>query len=257
MPGSKVPNKRRLVLRIITLASSLLVLVLLIAASPVSLFYCSVGFNIKRNTFRAVPLVLTNHGPSPSHSKVSHSSSPFSTPAGLAFHYVVAILSTLASFAFVFNYFNRRLRRQEKMKRYILFGIDIVMTLAWMIDIFICITKFPCAVGGQNGWCDMYNTSVFLGIVALLSFLGAFIWDIWGSFDHSKLIGDRPLIRKAPPGWDKKSLATQGAGPGYGGARYPGMTPGSMPGAFPGATPGQAGGAGAAAPPAKKSKALW
>ncbi|GJJ67668.1 hypothetical protein EMPS_00014 [Entomortierella parvispora] len=224
---NKVPNKRRLVLRIISLASSFFVLVLLIAASP-----------------------------------VSHSSSPFSTPAGLVFHYVVAILSTVTSFAFVFNYFNRRLRHREKMKRYILFGLDIVMTLAWMIDIFVCIEKFPCAVGGQHGWCDMYNTSVFLGIIALLSFLAAFIWDIWGSFDHSKLIGDRPLIRKAPPGWDKKSLANQGAGPGYGGARYPGMAPGSapgaMPGAFPGAAPGQRGaGAGAAAPPAKKSKALW
>lgn len=172
---------------------------------------------------------------------------------------MVAILSTLASFAFVFNYFNRRLRRQEKMKRYILFGIDIVMTLAWMIDVFVCISKFPCAVGGQNGWCDMYNTSVFLGIVALLSFLAAFIWDIWGSFDHSKLIGDRPLIRKAPPGWDRKSPAAQGAGPVNGGARYPGVAPGSMPGAFPGAGAAPAGqrGAGAGVPPAKKSKALW
>ncbi|KAG0044144.1 hypothetical protein BGZ83_010628 [Gryganskiella cystojenkinii] len=223
----RVPSKRRLVLRMISLGSSLLCLVLLVAAAP-----------------------------------VSHSSSPFSTPAGLIFHYVVAILSTLVSCAFVFNYFARRLHRQEKMKRYIYFGLDIVMALAWMIDVFVCIKKFPCAVGGQNGWCDMYNSSVFLGIVTLLSFLAAFVWDIWGSFDHSKITGNRPLMRQAPPGWDGKPRAAQGAGPGRGGGQDPRAFPGAMPGAVPGtgAVPqGQRGilGQSAGQAPQKKSKALW
>ncbi|KAF9126833.1 hypothetical protein BGW39_006309 [Mortierella sp. 14UC] len=200
---AKAPNKRRLILRLISLSSSLLVLVLLIAAAP-----------------------------------VSHSSSPFTSAVGLAFHYIVAILSTLVSLAFVFNYFSRRLRRQEKMKRYLLFGLDIVMSILWLIDAFVCISKFPCAVGGQNGWCDMYNSSVFLGIVAFLSFLAAFIWDIWGSFDHSssKLFGTGPLIKPAPPGWDRKALAKQGGAPGWdgtgAGARWqqPNMPPGAWPG---------------------------
>ncbi|KAG0379676.1 hypothetical protein BGX24_012235 [Mortierella sp. AD032] len=228
----RAPNKRRMILRLISLSSSLLVLVLLIAAAP-----------------------------------VSHSSSPFTSAVGLAFHYVVAILSTLVSAAFLFNYFSRRLRRQEKMKRYLLFGLDIFMSILWLIDAFVCISKFPCAVGGQNGWCDMYNSSVFLGIVAFLSFLAAFIWDIWGSFDHSdsKLFGAGPLIKPAPAGWDRKALAKQGAGPGWGGAggaRQQGNMP---PGAWPGqqgqqvqgqgqGLPGQGGG------PLKKpknSKALW
>ncbi|KAF9937223.1 hypothetical protein BGZ65_001688, partial [Modicella reniformis] len=105
LASPKVPNKRRLILRLVILPASLLVLVLLIAAAP----------------------------------------------TGLAFHYIVAILSMLVSIAFVFNYFSRRLRRKPKMKRYIMLGLDIVMALMWFIDIFICISKFPCAVGGQNG----------------------------------------------------------------------------------------------------------
>ncbi|KAK3842639.1 MAG: hypothetical protein J3R72DRAFT_442805 [Linnemannia gamsii] len=221
----RAPNKRRMILRLISLSSSLLVLVLLIAAAP-----------------------------------VSHSSSPFTSAVGLAFHYVVAILSTLVSAAFLFNYFSRRLRRQEKMKRYLLFGLDIFMSILWLIDAFVCISKFPCAVGGQNGWCDMYNSSVFLGIVAFLSFLAAFIWDIWGSFDHSdsKLFGTGPLIKPAPAGWDRKALAKQGAGPGWGGAGGA-RQQGNMP---PGAWPGQQGqqGQGQGGGPLKKpknSKALW
>ncbi|KAF9095981.1 hypothetical protein BGX23_012251 [Mortierella sp. AD031] len=213
----KPPNKRRLILRLISLSSSLLVLIVLIAAAP-----------------------------------VSKSSSPFTTKVGLAFHYVVAIISTLASFAFVFNYFSRRLRRQEKMKRYVLFGLDILMSLLWLIDVFVCISKFPCAVGGQNGWCDMYNSSVFLGIVAFLSFLAAFIWDIWGSFDHSdsKLFGKGPWIKPPPPGYDRRALAKQGAGPGRGGAKQSTAQPGAWPGEGQGqgqmpqgmGVPGQAGG---------------
>ncbi|KAG0254650.1 hypothetical protein BGZ95_005967, partial [Linnemannia exigua] len=112
----KAPNKRRMILRLTSLSCSLLALVLLIAAAP-----------------------------------VSHSSSPFTSAVGLAFHYVVVIVSTLVSTAFLFNYFSRRLRRQEKMKRYLLFGLDIFMSILWLIDAFVCISKFPCAVGGQNG----------------------------------------------------------------------------------------------------------
>lgn len=224
---AKPPNKRRLILRLISLSSSILVLVLLIAASP-----------------------------------VSKASSPFSTQAGLAFHYVVSIISTLVSLAFVFNYFSRRLRRQEKMKRYLLFGLDILMSLLWLIDVFICISKFPCGVGELNGWCDMYNSSIFLSIIAFLSFLAAFIWDIWGSFDHSdsKLFGKGPWIKPPPPGFDRKPLAKQGAGVG----RQPGQQMqmqgqgGVPPGAYPGQGMGQVPGQGGA--PLKKpknSKALW
>ncbi|KFH63866.1 hypothetical protein MVEG_10559 [Podila verticillata NRRL 6337] len=246
----KAPNKRRLTLRLISLGSSFLVLLFLIAAAP-----------------------------------VSKMSAPFDSKAGLATHYIVAILSTLVSCAFVFNYFSRRLRRREKMKRYVMFGLDIFMTLAWMIDVFVCISKFPCAVGGQGGWCDMYNTSVFLGIVALLSFLAAFVWDIWGSFDHSNLIGKRPLIKPAPPGFyknDKRAMAAQGAYPARAGGVLPGALPGQPgPGAFPGqlgmpgwpgpgAFPGQPGlpgwpgqrpgqfpGMGRGGPGMKNPKALW
>ncbi|KAF9543442.1 hypothetical protein EC957_000884 [Mortierella hygrophila] len=224
---AKVPNKRRLILRLISLSSSILVLVLLIAASP-----------------------------------VSKASSPFSTQAGLAFHYVVSIISTLVSIAFVFNYFSRRLRRQEKMKRFLLFGLDILMSLLWLIDVFICISKFPCGVGELNGWCDMYNTSIFLSVIALLSFLAAFIWDIWGSFDHSdsKFFGNGPWIKPPPPGFDRKPLAKQGAGPGRQQGQQMqmqgqgGVPPGAYPGQGMGQVPGQ-GGAPLKKP--KNSKALW
>ncbi|KAG0287719.1 hypothetical protein BGZ96_008389 [Linnemannia gamsii] len=221
---AKAPNKRRLILRLISLSSSLLVLVLLIAASP-----------------------------------VSKQSSPFSTQTGLAFHYVVSIVSVLVSLAFLFNYFSRRLRRQEKMKRYLLFGLDILMSLLWLIDVFVCISKFPCGVGQFDGWCDMYNSSIFLGIVAFLSFLAAFIWDIWGSFDHSdsKLFGNGPWIKPPPPGFDRKALAKQGAGPaGWGGAQQQGQQGGVPPGAYPGQGAGAPGQGGAPKKP-KNSKALW
>ncbi|KAF9112346.1 hypothetical protein BGX27_003523 [Mortierella sp. AM989] len=205
LAAAKPPNKKRLILRLISLASSLLVLVLLIAAAP-----------------------------------ISKSSSPFTSHVGLAFHYVVAILSILISLAFVFNYLSRRLRRREKMKRYLLFGLDILMTLAWLIDV-----------------CDMYNTSVFLGMIAFASYLAAFVWDIWGSFDHSKLFGGGPLIKPPPPGWDKngpghgrKKLASGGMG-GRG-------APGAWPGQVPGQEQGQGQGQGQGFPmKPKNSKALW
>ncbi|KAF9967899.1 hypothetical protein BGZ70_007764 [Mortierella alpina] len=212
----KLPNRKRLILRLISLVSSLLVLIFLIAASP-----------------------------------VSRSSAPFSSKAGLAFHYIVGIVSILISCAFVFNYFSRRLRRKPKMKRYVLLGLDIFMTLMWLIDIFVCISKFPCAVGGQDGWCDMYNTSIFLSMIAFASFLAAFIWDIWGSFNHSKPGGGRPWIRPPPPGFDNKVLSRPGVGGGVG-AQGGG---GGGVGAWPGQMPGQGVGGGPMKP--KNSKALW
>ncbi|KAI1311311.1 hypothetical protein EDD11_003491 [Mortierella claussenii] len=218
----RIPNKRRLILRLVSLTSSVLTLVLLIAASP-----------------------------------VSKSSSPFTSQAGLGFHYVVAILSILVNGVFVFNYFSRRLRRQQKMKRYILFGLDIVMTLAWLTDVFVCISKFPCAVGGQNGWCDMYNSSVFLGMIAFGTFFAALIWDIWGSFDHSKWFGGRPLIKPPPPGFDRMVRAKQFGGPaGAGMQGRNGVNPGAWPGQIPGQNMGQGKGQGFPMKP-KNSKALW
>ncbi|KAF9350017.1 hypothetical protein BGX26_011747 [Mortierella sp. AD094] len=193
LASPKPPNRKRLILRLVSLSSSLLVLVFLIAAAP-----------------------------------VSHSSSPFSSSYGLAFHYVVAILSILVSLAFVFNYWSRRLRRREKMKR-----------------------------------CDMYNSSVFLGMIAFASYLAAFVWDIWGSFDHSKLYSGGPLIKPPPPGFDGKGrggkkLASGGMGRGVGGVG--GV---SAPGAWPGQMPGQQQqqqqqqqGQGFPMKP-KNSKALW
>ncbi|KAF9986271.1 hypothetical protein BGZ75_002030 [Mortierella antarctica] len=218
LTSPKVPNKRRLILRLISLVSSALVLIFLIAASP-----------------------------------VSHSSAPFSSKAGLAFHYIVGIVSILISFAFVFNYFSRRLRRKPKMKRYVLLGLDIFMTLMWLIDIFVCISKFPCAVGGQDGWCDMYNSSIFLGMVAFASFLASFIWDIWGSFNHSKPGGGRPWIRPPPPGFDNTALSRPGVGGGMGAQGVGGV------GAWPGQMPGQGVGGGRGGGPMKpkNSKALW
>jgi hypothetical protein len=115
----------------------------------------------------------------------------------------------------------------------------------------------------------MYNTSVFLGIVALLSFLAAFVWDIWGSFDHSNLIGKGPLIKPAPPGFyknDKRAMAAQGAYPAYAGGVFPRALPQPGPGAFPGQPgvpgwpgqrPGQFPGMGRGGPGKKNPKALW
>jgi hypothetical protein len=151
----KPPNKRRLILRLISLFSSLFVLIFLIAAAPVSdCFFSSLETNFcgtKRRIALLMPIHFSFCG-TQNKKKVSKSSAPFSSSAGLAFHYVVAILSILVSIAFVFNYLSRRLRRKPKMKRYILLGLDIVMALMWFVDVFICISKYPCAVGGQNGW---------------------------------------------------------------------------------------------------------
>lgn len=100
--------------------------------------------------------------------------------------------------------------------------------------------------------CDMYNSSIFLGIVAFLSFLAAFIWDIWGSFDHSdsKLFGNGPWIKPPPPGFDRKALAKQGARlAGWGGAQQAGQQGAVSPGAYPGQ--------GGAPKKSKNSKALW
>ncbi|KAF9972588.1 hypothetical protein BGZ73_004289 [Actinomortierella ambigua] len=117
---------------------------------------------------------------------VSGKSTPFSSVYGLVIHFLVAILSTIISFFFVFNYFSRRLHRRPKLKRYVLLGLDIVLALFWFADVFICLSRFPCEIGANEGWCDMYNTSLFSGVVAMISFLIAFGWDIWGAFKRTK-----------------------------------------------------------------------
>ncbi|KAG0240088.1 hypothetical protein BGW41_007181 [Actinomortierella wolfii] len=148
---ARPPNKRRLILRIIGLFASLATIGFVSAAYP-----------------------------------VSGKSTPFSSVYGVVIHFLVAIISTIISIAFVFNYFSRRLHRKPKMKRYVLLGLDIILTLFWFADVFICISRFPCAIGANDGWCDMYNTSIFTAVLAMISFLVAFGWDIWGAFERPK-----------------------------------------------------------------------
>ncbi|KAF9423347.1 hypothetical protein BGZ76_003662, partial [Entomortierella beljakovae] len=115
------------------------------------------------------------------------------------------------------------------------FLVLVLLIGASPVNIFVCISKYPCAVGGQNGWCDMYNSSVFLGMVAFVSFLVALGWDIWGSFDHSKIYNGGPLMKPPPPGFDKVAMSNQGQKKGGKKLASGGMGQGGgMPGGWPG-----------------------
>jgi len=109
--------------------------------------------------------------------------------------------------------------------------------------------------------CDMYNTSIFLGMIALATFFAAVIWDICGTFVSSKLLGGRQWIKPPPPGFNSRGpVMQQGAGQGWGGGKMaggvPGAWPGQMPGQIPGQMPGQMPGQGYPMKP-KSGKAWW
>ncbi|KAG9285570.1 hypothetical protein G9A89_006558 [Geosiphon pyriformis] len=107
---------------------------------------------------------------------------PFGDKSGVIVLYILSMLSSLVSLYFLINYCTRRFKHGEKLRRWILLGVDMFFAISWGADVVILVDKFKCSPGGYNHWCDFYNTSIFFSVVAFASYTISFFWDIVGSF---------------------------------------------------------------------------
>ncbi|KAL1920647.1 uncharacterized protein VTP21DRAFT_1024 [Calcarisporiella thermophila] len=111
----------------------------------------------------------------------SKRSIPFNNPAMVYFSYFVGAFSILVSLAFIVHSAARSASRVNKIPRFGQIGIDTLMTLLWVIVAIVQLAKFPCPIGGHNGWCDFYNTSIFFSLLCMVIFAVMLGWDIIGS----------------------------------------------------------------------------
>ncbi|KAL1924117.1 uncharacterized protein VTP21DRAFT_7152 [Calcarisporiella thermophila] len=106
---------------------------------------------------------------------------PFDTPALVYVSYIVGSVSILTSLAQVLDIALRLLKHRRLIPRSAQLLADSLFSLLWSIVAFVQIARFPCSPGGNAGWCDFYNTSLFFSVVSMTIFLVMTIWDIIGT----------------------------------------------------------------------------
>jgi hypothetical protein len=101
--------------------------------------------------------------------------------------YVVAWITIILSIFHTVIYMKRRFGRGEKVKRYIIILIDIVMAVLWGAGVISEIIKNQCSPGSYYHWCDFYTIARFWGSIELVLFVLAVGWDVVGSCSRKRL----------------------------------------------------------------------
>ncbi|CAG8684253.1 727_t:CDS:2, partial [Acaulospora morrowiae] len=102
--------------------------------------------------------------------------------AAIVFTYIVSSVSTIVSLFFVVLYFMRLLKDANKVSRWILHGIDLVLVVSYGCLMVYLIKGFSCKPGTEDGWCDFYNFSIFFTVLCFLLYVVSFFWDLAGTF---------------------------------------------------------------------------
>ncbi|OZJ03992.1 hypothetical protein BZG36_04045 [Bifiguratus adelaidae] len=105
---------------------------------------------------------------------------PFSNQGAWILVDIAAWLTIIVSFFHIFIYCSRRFRRGEKMKRWIVMLVDLVLAVLWGAGSLIEIIQFKCTPGTRNGWCNFYNTSIACAFVVFVLQAICFFWDVFG-----------------------------------------------------------------------------
>ncbi|KAI8051111.1 hypothetical protein BDF22DRAFT_656555 [Syncephalis plumigaleata] len=112
-------------------------------------------------------------------SSYSGESSPFSGRTAVDLYYVVSSISCAVSLFLLGFMLLRWIKPGRVIGQYTQFLIDLIMACIWGADVFIIIGTQKCPVGSRNGWCDFFNTSIFFGVVAFLTYAMAMGWDVY------------------------------------------------------------------------------
>ncbi|RHZ56301.1 hypothetical protein Glove_402g53 [Diversispora epigaea] len=110
------------------------------------------------------------------------------TPSGankiaIIFTYIVSGISIVVSLFFLIIYCSRRWLKKNKIQRWLLLAIDLILGASFGCLMVFLIKGFSCKPGSENGWCDFYNTSIFFNVLCFVLYAISFFWDIIGSFD--------------------------------------------------------------------------
>ncbi|RKP12096.1 hypothetical protein BJ684DRAFT_21340 [Piptocephalis cylindrospora] len=113
-------------------------------------------------------------------------SNPFDSDAGIIFLYIISALSILVSLFFILHYCVRRVTKRTKMRRWIVGIIDLILALAFGVDVLVMIIHQKCGIGLMNGWCDFYNTALAFGFMAFFFTGISVLWDVFGTCANCK-----------------------------------------------------------------------
>ncbi|KAI9228426.1 MAG: hypothetical protein DHS80DRAFT_30827 [Piptocephalis tieghemiana] len=111
---------------------------------------------------------------------------PFDNKTASIFLYIISALSILVSLFFIFHYCARRITKRNKMSRWVVGIIDLILALAFGVDVLVMIIHQKCEIGAMNGWCDFYNTSLAFGFMAFFFTGVSVLWDILGTCVHCR-----------------------------------------------------------------------
>jgi len=103
----------------------------------------------------------------------------------IIFLYIVSAVSIIYSFGHIIFYCVRRWGKKNKAPRWSLLLIDSIIGASFGTLMVFLIKDYRCKVGDLNGWCDLYNTSIFFTVLAFVTYAVSFIWDIVGGFKRS------------------------------------------------------------------------
>ncbi|KAF7730418.1 hypothetical protein EC973_002225 [Apophysomyces ossiformis] len=118
----------------------------------------------------------------------SHQPMPFSTKGLLYYVYAICWVSFLWSLFMIFVYLTRRFGHAGKVKRPLLFVVDLLLAAMFGVGIFYEIAEYRCPPGYYDGWCNFFNTGLFFLMSLFVTYVLLALWDLFGglSFLRSK-----------------------------------------------------------------------
>ncbi|KAG0174413.1 hypothetical protein DFQ28_007683 [Apophysomyces sp. BC1034] len=105
---------------------------------------------------------------------------PFSTKGLLYYVYAICWVSFLWSLFMIFVYLTRRFGHAGKVKRPVLFAVDVLLAAMFGVGIFYEIAEYRCPPGDYNGWCNFFNTGLFFLMSLFVTYVLLALWDLFG-----------------------------------------------------------------------------
>jgi len=81
--------------------------------------------------------------------------------------YIVGGIAGVVAFVFFIQYIISCFRKQSNPK-WLLFFLDLLICAAWIIITLYLLSNYHCPIGGNNGWCNFFNTGMFFGVLSFM-----------------------------------------------------------------------------------------
>jgi hypothetical protein len=112
---------------------------------------------------------------------------PFGEPSPLYFIYVICALTIAIDLFQIIHFYYRKVHYHPKVVRIYYFAVDFIILLFWFCDLLTLMLRIICPIAAYNGWCEIYNSSLFFSFTSAICALIIFVWDLIGTWKQGSV----------------------------------------------------------------------